>query len=119
MTFGESINTCLKQKYADFNGRASRSEFWWFNLFCFFFSVIFIFSYKEDIYEIFLSALLALLALLVPWTAAAVRRLHDIDQSGWWYLITFVPYVGEFILLGILALRGTSGANRFGEAPLN
>jgi uncharacterized membrane protein YhaH (DUF805 family) len=126
MTFGESINTCLKQKYADFNGRASRSEYWWFALFQFLSELVLalvpltIVDYATGEINGFSAVifLLAALALIVPAIAAAVRRLHDTDKSGWWYLVTFVPYVGGIILLVLLALQGTSGTNRFGEDPL-
>ncbi|MBD3807717.1 MAG: DUF805 domain-containing protein [Epsilonproteobacteria bacterium] len=127
MTFGESINTCLKQKYADFDGRASRSEYWWFALFQFLIYLVLtlvtggIINYETGEMNSFgaIVLLLAVLALIVPAIAAAVRRLHDTDKSGWWYLISFIPYVGGIILLVLLALPGTSEPNRFGEVPLS
>ncbi len=127
MTFGESINTCLKQKYADFDGRASRSEYWWFALFQFLIYLALtlvtggVINYETGEVNGFgaIVFLLVVLALIVPAIAAAVRRLHDTDKSGWWYLISFIPYVGGIILLVLLALQGTSGENRFGEEPLN
>jgi uncharacterized membrane protein YhaH (DUF805 family) len=118
MTFGESINTCLKQKYADFNGRASRSEYWWFTLFQFLIGFVLVFVTGKINGFSAVIFLWAVLALYVPAIAAAVRRLHDTDKSGWWYLVASVPYVGVIILLVLLALQGTSGTNRFGEDPL-
>jgi uncharacterized membrane protein YhaH (DUF805 family) len=46
-----------------------------------------------------------------------VRRLHDTDRSGWWCLVTLVPFVGSFILLFFLCVEGTQGINRFGSNP--
>lgn len=125
MTFGESINRCLKQKYSDFNGRASRSEYWWFALFQFLIYLVLAFvtggivDYATGEINGFGAVvfLLAILALIVPAIAAAARRLHDTDKSGWWYLISLIPYVGGIILLVLLALPGTEGPNRFGDAP--
>ncbi|MDD5359641.1 MAG: DUF805 domain-containing protein [Sulfurovaceae bacterium] len=126
MTFAESINTCLKQKYADFNGRASRSEYWWFALLQFLIFLVLSFITGGLInYEtgemnglgavIFV---LAILALIVPAIAVSVRRLHDTDKSGWWYLISLVPYVGGLVLLVLMVLPPKE-PNRFGDTPLS
>jgi uncharacterized membrane protein YhaH (DUF805 family) len=113
MTFVESIKTCLA-KYADFNGRASLSEFWWFVLFVVAGSVI----------TSMLSGMLSLLfslATLLPSIAAATRRLHDTDRSGWFQLIGLIPLIG-LILLYFLA-QASKEPNRFGTslnpAPVN
>jgi uncharacterized membrane protein YhaH (DUF805 family) len=103
--FVDAIKICLS-KYADFNGRASRSEYWWFFLFTFIIYVV-------TAFLPFIS-LIAVLALLVPSISAAVRRLHDTDRSGWWYLIFLVPLVGAIVLIFFLCQRGTEGQNRFG-----
>jgi uncharacterized membrane protein YhaH (DUF805 family) len=103
--FVDAIKICLG-KYADFNGRASRSEYWWFFLFTFI-------VYVVTAFLPFIS-LIAVLALLVPSISAAVRRLHDTDRSGWWYLIFLVPFVGAIVLIVFLCQRGTEGQNRFG-----
>src|SRR4051812_50166535 len=90
MTFGESVSTCLR-KYVDFNGRASRSEYWWFFLFCvlaYLGALILDTSTNGSVLFVF-----ALLGLFLPITAAAVRRLHDTGKSGAWWFITLVPYV--------------------------
>ena len=59
-----------------------------------------------------------LLANFLPSLAVTVRRLHDTNRSGWWVLITLIPYIGGIILLILLCLKGTEGDNRFGEDPL-
>ena len=95
MTFQESIKTCFS-KYSDFTGRASRSEYWWFILFYFLASAA-----GSLIHEV-LGGLIWL-ACLLPILAAAARRLHDTNRSGWWQLIAFVPLIGIIILIVFLA----------------
>jgi uncharacterized membrane protein YhaH (DUF805 family) len=56
------------------------------------------------------------LATILPGVAVMVRRLHDIDRSGWWWLIAFIPLVGAILLIVWLCTRGTPGPNRFGPA---
>lgn len=93
LSFFESIRVCFV-KYAEFNGHASRSEFWWFMLFVLL--VLAALSYlNEAISAIFL------LGTLLPILAAGTRRLRDSGKSGWWQLFLLVP-VGGFVLLGIL-----------------
>lgn len=98
MNFQDSINTCFK-KYADFKGTAKRSEYWWFALF------IVIASIAASIISPTISILFSL-ATLLPSLAAATRRLHDTDRSGWWQLIWFVPLVGWIVLIVFLAQEG-------------
>ncbi|MDZ3831226.1 MAG: DUF805 domain-containing protein [Sphingopyxis sp.] len=57
------------------------------------------------------------LATIIPSIAVAVRRLHDQDKSGWFYLLSFIPYVGGIILLVFMCIDGTRGPNRFGPDP--
>lgn len=98
MTFQESIKICLA-KYADFSGRASRSEYWWFVLF------ILLVSMAASVFSPKLSALFSL-ATLLPSIAAATRRLHDTNRTGWWQLLVLVPLVGFIVLLVLLAQKG-------------
>lgn len=58
------------------------------------------------------------LAMLIPWLAVAVRRLHDSDRRGWWLLIAFFPIIGGIVLLVFFIMGGTRGANRFGADPV-
>jgi uncharacterized membrane protein YhaH (DUF805 family) len=104
MTFTESIEQCFK-KYATFEGTASRSEYWWFALF------IVLGNFGLSLISDGLSMLFAI-ATLIPSIAAATRRLHDTDRSGWWQLIWFVPIVGWIILIVFLAQEPRS--NRYG-----
>ena len=61
---------------------------------------------------------LFLLITAVPSLAVSIRRLHDIDRSGWWSLLIVIPFLGTIWLLVLFCLKGTPGENRFGEDPL-
>ena len=113
MTFGESVSTCIK-KYFVFEGRASRSEYWWFQLIV---SPSYLIStvFENDIAYIFLGITLF---TLIPAISAGVRRLHDINRSGFFLLISFIPFIGGLVLLFFLIAEGTKGKNRFGSDPL-
>jgi uncharacterized membrane protein YhaH (DUF805 family) len=91
MTFGESIRLCFS-KYADFNGRAARPEFWWWMLF------IFLASLAAGIISQLLSPLFSL-ATLLPSLAVTSRRLHDVGRSGWWQLIYVIPLIGLIVII--------------------
>jgi uncharacterized membrane protein YhaH (DUF805 family) len=107
MTFGEAIKTCIS-KYATFEGRASRPEFWWFILFTVLLqAVLGMFSQ--------LAAGLAALAMLLPTLAAGARRLHDIGKTGWWQLIGLLPLIGALVLLYWFVQPTADGANEHGE----
>ena len=113
MTFSESVSTCLK-KYFVFQGRASRSEYWWFQLIfspSYFISTII----ENEIGYFFLGITLF---TLIPAISAGVRRLHDTNRSGFFLLISFIPFIGGLILLFFLISEGTNGKNRFGPNPL-
>jgi len=108
------------KKYAVFSGRSTRSEFWYFTLF----QIIIIIGLSLLLAVIGLSPeiaaivpLVASLALLLPAIAVGVRRLHDIDKSGWWMLLMIVPIV-SLLLIIFFVKKGTDGQNRFGEDPL-
>lgn len=93
MTFVESIRICL-MKYADFAGRASRAEFWWFMLF-----VVLAASALTYLSEALTGTFLVTMTL--PLLAAGTRRLRDSGRSGWWQLFLLAP-VGGLVLVGIL-----------------
>ena len=116
MNFQTSIKTCFK-KFSDFNGRASRSEFWYFYLFGiivyfvgmlisvqapFFFGVLIIFGF----------------VVFVPALAVTARRLHDTGRSGWWQLTAYIPYIGiiaSIILIVVFCTPGEKKTNKFGK----
>jgi len=116
MSFQDAVRTTLTAKYATFSGRARRSEFWFFVLFQ---AIVLVVAQLLDriipgdfpiVYSI------AGLALLVPFVAAAVRRLHDTGRSGWWFLINFTG-IGAIVLLVFYILDSTPGANQHGPNP--
>lgn len=122
MTFPEALRTCIKEKYATFNGRASRSEFWFFELFIWILTLIngkaFIYSVDNFFMEIISGIIsIALLAFFVPIVAVAIRRLHDIGKSGWYLLWDFVPIIGWILLIYWLVQPSEDGENRYGDMP--
>jgi len=114
--FGGAIAICFK-KYCNFKGRASRSEYWYWTLFLVLVNVALqiVGNSAPDVART-ISTLWSLVIFL-PALAVCVRRLHDIDYSGWWYLLIFLPIIGWIILLAWYVRRGTEGENRFGLAP--
>ena len=113
MTFSESVSVCFK-KYFVFEGRASRSEYWWFQLIV---SPSYFISEVLD-NEISFFFLGITLFTLIPAISAGVRRLHDTNKSGFFLLISFIPFIGGLVLLFLLIPVGTKGKNRFGPDPL-
>ena len=92
MSFAQSIITCFK-KYADFKGRASRSEYWWFALFISLFGSYLI-NQVEGIWKI-----LTYLGLIIPLMSVGTRRLHDTGRSGWWQLLQLTGVGIVFLLI--------------------
>lgn len=124
MNMKNAVTTVLS-KYATFQGRAARPEYWWWVL-----ATLILFialavvdgalfapmmgfeAFSEDAGQPL--SFLASLALLLPNLAVSVRRLHDTDRSGWWLLLAIIPIIGSLVLLFFMIQRGTDGANRFG-----
>ncbi|MFZ2510911.1 MAG: DUF805 domain-containing protein, partial [Gordonia sp. (in: high G+C Gram-positive bacteria)] len=116
------------QKYATFDGRASRAEFWWWTLANFvvvlvLYALVFAFAFSGDgsgsgmsviggIFGILL--LIYALAVIVPSIAVTVRRLHDAGYSGWFYLVTFIPFVGGIALIVLCAMETSPKAAQYG-----
>ena len=94
MTFVEAIKVCFN-KYADFYGRATRSEYWWF------FLALVLGSIVTSIVSNALCSLFGI-ATLLPILAAGSRRLHDTNRSGWWQLLSLVPF-GVIVVIVFLA----------------
>lgn len=115
------------ENYANFSGRARRSEYWYFVLTN---TLIFLVLYGIGVGLVLNQsfmvggvfsavALLYMLATLVPSLAVAVRRLHDVDKSGWYYFVGLIPLVGGIIMLIWFCTEGTTGANNYGADPKN
>ncbi len=112
------MNWYLKvlKSYSDFNGRAGRTEFWMFVLFNFIFAVAAnIIDYILGTGYVF-STLYSLI-VLVPSIAVSVRRLHDINKSGWLLLVGLIPVIGIIWLIVLFVSEGTPGENQYGPNP--
>jgi uncharacterized membrane protein YhaH (DUF805 family) len=111
----------LKQ-YADFSGRARRSEYWYFALF----NMIFVICAMilDNVLGIALEGigygpiyLLYVLAMFIPGVAVLVRRLHDVGKSGWMYFIVLIPIIGAIWLIVLLFTESQQGENKWGPNP--
>ena len=107
--------------YANWTGRATRAEFWWFTLFSTILGIVF--RIIDAVIGIpFIGnmgfvTLVGSLFLFIPSVMVTIRRLHDVDRSGLWIFIVLVPLIGAFWLLYYYVSGGTSGTNRFGDDP--
>ncbi len=117
MEFKEAVETVVKKKYATFDGRAPRSEYWWYAL-AYFILVLIVGVIDGALGTAGVLGLILGLALLIPTLAVSVRRFHDLDKSGWWVLIFFIPIIGLIACLYFFTQKGTQGSNRFGSNPL-
>ena len=107
MDLQNSIKTCGVKKYANFNGRASRSEFWWFYLFTI---LVWIVGFViNPVVE-----LIFIIGLLLPYIAVTARRLHDINKSGWWQLLV-LTIIGIILLIIWWATVGKNKKNVHGS----
>ena len=119
MTFGEAVRSVYGKWTTD--GRALRSEYWWFQLFLLLVilatagAVALLSSIDRSLALVpSIAFLIFILISLLPSIAVSVRRLHDSDKSGWWFLISLVPYIGGIIFLIFMVLPSTPGPNRYG-----
>ncbi len=119
MSFADAVRTCLN-KYADFSGRARRSEYWFFFLFNVLVSIV------ASIIDAIIGTRsssgfgllegIAALALLLPGLAVGARRLHDTSRSGWWLLIGLIPLLGAIVLI-IFFVQDSHPDNQYGASP--
>lgn len=113
MSFTDAVRACLT-KYATFDGRSRRSEYWYFLLFGALVMIV------AGIIDSGIGSQLATgltgLALLVPRIAVGVRRLHDTNRSGWWLLIAFTV-IGIIPLIVFMVQDSQPGTNKYGESP--
>ena len=121
----EIFLSVLKNKYADFNGRARRQEYWNYVLFLFLFImaayvIMFVGIAMESALISGLGTVILVVVALgtfIPSLAVAVRRLHDTNRSGWFYLIGLIPLIGGILLLVWYCTEGTHGDNDYGPDP--
>jgi uncharacterized membrane protein YhaH (DUF805 family) len=115
MNFTQAISSGFSN-YVNFAGRAIRSEYWYWVLFVLLGSIAA--RIIDAVLGIGLFNSIFGLAVLLPSIAVGVRRLHDLDRSGWWLLLDLIPLIGWIVLIVWFCGRGTPGANRFGPDPL-
>jgi uncharacterized membrane protein YhaH (DUF805 family) len=115
MGFFDWYLKCIKQHYADFEGRARRTEYWMFFLVNVIIAVVI--GIIGRIIHVPIIASLYSLAVLVPGIAVGVRRLHDTGKSGWWWLIALIPLIGTIWIIILFATNGDQGSNQYGADP--
>ena len=103
-------------QYADFNGRARRSEYWMFTVFNMIFAFVALFvdsmiGTARVLYSIYV------IAMFIPGLAVSVRRLHDVGKSGWMSLIALIPLIGPLWLLVLFFTDSNPGENKYGPNP--
>lgn len=114
--------------YLDFNGRASRSQYWYFVLYYFLISLVLAFidtlvinpmlgATPEQMARGGILQMIFGLALFLPSLSIGVRRLHDIGKSGWWLLLSFIPIIGVLVLLFWFIQDSQPGSNEYGPNP--
>ena len=110
MSFADSVKGCMQKSFT-IQGRASRSEYWFFVLF----------NILLSMGSLFLHPLVGLITFVtIPASICVmIRRFHDLDKSGWWFLLGFIPLIGGLILLFWFVSEGTEGPNYYGEVPTN
>ena len=130
MSFMDALTVVFRNKFGDFNGRASRSEYWWGYLGYFLITNVFligamIFSFAlsmvspEAGFVVLFLPLLAFLVFVIPLLSSSVRRLHDTGKSGWMILITFIPCIGLIMWLVWMIEEGQAHDNAYGPVPTN
>ena len=127
MDFGTAIKTCFN-KYADFEGKAIRSEYWFFTLFIWLvWGVLYVTTFSIAISTmptegvamfLFSIPVMWFFATLIPHIAVGIRRLHDTGKSGFYYFWSLVPFIGSLIVLAFMLGDGTKGRNQYGDNPL-
>lgn len=132
VSFGEAIKRGFSH-YATFTGRASRSEYWWWMLFCYILSVaimlIFPVNFADfdpsDVASVsrlysspaYIVSYLVGLALFLPNLSVSIRRLHDTGRSGWWVLLSLICCVGPIVLLVWYCQPSQDSTNEYGPVP--
>ena len=116
----KAMQICFK-KFFNFKDRASRSEYWYFQLVFTILSLpLFIYEDSSNDTHLIYTGISAIIVLIlfIPAISVSVRRLHDINKSGWFVIISVIPYIGWIILAIMLIGKGTLGKNKFGKYPL-
>jgi len=109
------------KKYAEFDGRSRRKEYWMFVLFNFIISIVLasferMLGLGSEYGTGFLSTIYSI-GVLIPSIAVGIRRLHDIGKSGWWLLLALLPVIGWIWIFVLLVTDGHPGSNEYGTNP--
>ena len=126
MTFIESIKTCFK-KYITIKGRASRSEYWWFQaMFVPLTMFVVIMSEAENLENsselilwFYLFCFIVVLVSIIPLITVTIRRFHDTNKSGWYFFLGLIPFVGSLIVTVMMIPEGTKGKNKYGPNSIS
>lgn len=126
MTFSQSIKSVFS-KYADFSGRATRSEYWYFYLFTFLVVMVYYIALfamlvsgsRDSSAAGYLSVMIIIYALVmtIPSLAVTVRRLHDTGHSGWWIFLNLIPVIGSIVLFIWYITDSDPDTNEYGDNP--
>lgn len=116
MGFLDAIKSVVVDNYANFSGRARRSEYWYFTLANILLGII------SGILGVVVPGFMLIvnivgLALIIPSLAVCVRRLHDIGKSGWFYLLSFIPLIGQILIIIWFCQDSQPGENKWGANP--
>lgn len=114
MDFMTAVKHVLNN-FANFQGRARRSEFWWWALFGLICNAVA--TVLDGAIGMQLVSIVVALALFIPGLAVSIRRMHDTGRSGWWILIILIPLVGIILYIYWFVQRGTVGPNDWGQDP--
>ena len=123
MDFKTAVTSVLKTNYANFNGRARRSEYWYYTLFTIIVELVLTVIQKLTsgipVVGLIVNILIVIigLALFIPGLALCFRRLHDTGRSGIWILIGLIPLIGEIILIVFFVQDSQPGDNKYGANP--
>ncbi len=122
-----AIEICAQEKYFEFSGRASRSEFGFFFLFSLLFATVInsILYYIGDLFGAWVGSIsnilmvITSLIFIIPLLAVSARRLHDVGKSGWYILIGIIPLLGWYLLIKAYTDEGEDSLNAYGKLPIN
>ena len=123
MRVSDAIWNCLVNNYANFEGRASRSEYGWvvLSVFLFVLGIFMFLGYIDASFEaIILPILLLQLLVLIPFISLCVRRLHDLGMSGWFMMLFMIPFINVILVYVVLPfIEGEGHPNQYGDVPTN
>jgi len=115
MSFIDATKSGIGKSFT-FSGRSSRSEYWWWILAGILFQIIC--AIIAVLGNVAVTAIFPIL-LVIPTTTMIVRRLHDLEKSGWWFLIVLIPLVGILYLIYLFIQEGDMNENIYGPVPTN